>query len=134
MINITKQIAIFLENKPGVLAKVCNDLSSNSVNILALTVSDTIDHTVLRMVVDKINEAIHLLETAGAIVIERDVIVIEAPHKPGTLAKIADYLSKKKQNIEYIYCSSLPSNKNGMIVIRTQNVKKTFEFLKNFKF
>ncbi|HON56801.1 MAG TPA: ACT domain-containing protein [bacterium] len=133
MIQITKQLAIFLENKPGVLAKVCGDLAKNSINILALTVSDTIDHTVLRMIVDKTDKAIHLLESTGAIVIEREVLLLDLPNKPGALEKIASYLSAKKQNIEYIYCSANPKQKNGSLVIRTSNVKKSYELLKQCK-
>ncbi|HPG30724.1 MAG TPA: ACT domain-containing protein [bacterium] len=133
MISITKQLAIFLENKPGVLAKMCGDLAKHNINIIALTVSDTIDHTVLRIIVDKTNEAVHLLETTGAIVIERDVILFELPNKPGALQKVANYLSEKKHNIEYLYCSSGINQKNGTLVLRTKNVVKSFDLLKKLK-
>jgi len=133
MITKTKQLAIFLENKPGVLAKVCEDLAKNKINILALTVSDTIDHTVLRIIVDKSREAVHLLETTGAIVIERDVILLELPNRPGALRQVSRFLSEKKHNIEYLYCSSGPNQKTGTLVLRTKNVEKSFELLKKFK-
>ncbi|MBP7651963.1 ACT domain-containing protein [Candidatus Dependentiae bacterium] len=133
MINITKQLAIFLENKPGVLAKMCADLAKHDINIIALTVSDTIDHTVLRIIVDKTNEAIHLLETTGAIVIERDVILLDLPNKPGSLQKVASFLSEKKHNIEYLYCSSGINQNSGTLVLRTKNVTKSYELLKKLK-
>jgi hypothetical protein len=128
-----RQLAIFLENLPGVLAKVCRDLANNKINIIALTVSDTIDHTVLRLIVNKTDEAVHLLETTGAIVVEREVILIELPNVHGSMYKVADYIASKKQNIEYLYCSSLPNQKKGSLILRTKNIKKTMELLEKFE-
>jgi hypothetical protein len=134
MIKKVKQLAIFLENKPGVLFELTKDLADHKINIVALTVSDTIDHTVLRIIVDKPNEAIYLLENTGAIVIEKQVLLISVDNKPGILNKISAALSEKKQNIEYLYCSSGIKQKKGSIVIRTKNIDKTYDIIKNIKF
>jgi len=134
MIKITKQLAIFLDNKPGVLAKVCTDLAENNINILALTVSDTIDHTVLRLIVSDHDKALSVLETTGVMVVDRDVILLDLPNKAGALGKVAQYLAAKKHNIEYLYCSSGQAQKTGTLVLRTKNVVKAYELLKNLKF
>ncbi len=133
MIKVTKQLAIFLDNKPGVLAKVCDDLANHKINIIALTVSDTVDHTVLRLIVDNPDLAVHTLETAGAMVVDKEVILLDLPNKPGALGKVAKFLAAKKHNIEYLYCSSGVTQKTGTLVIRTKNIEKAFETLKTLK-
>lgn len=133
MIKITKQLAIFLDNKPGVLSNVCDDLAEHNINIIALTVSDTIDHTVLRLIVDDHEKAVSILETTGVMVVDREVILLDIPNKAGTLGKVAKYLAAKKHNIEYLYCSSGQSQKTGTLVLRTKNVEKAYELLKGLK-
>ena len=89
--EVTKQIAIFLDNKPGTLAELCAVLADHEINILAMTVSDTVDHAVVRMVVDKPQEAIHRLGDAGMLVVERDVLVVEIDNKPGGGVRIETF-------------------------------------------
>src|SRR4051812_15476005 len=106
--QITTQLSLFLENKPGTLASVCKTLGEAGVNIHALTVSDTVDHAVVRMVVSDPNKAIHLFGEHGTLVIENDVLMIEGENKPGALVDIAARLGKAKVNIEYAYLAGGP--------------------------
>ena len=76
--EITKQLAVFLDNRPGTLSRVCAALAEAKVNIHALTTSDTIDHSVVRMVVDDPQTAVWLLEERGAMVVEDEVLLVEA--------------------------------------------------------
>lgn len=127
--HITKQLAIFLENRPGTLARVCDALAENKINIYAISTSDTVDHTVMRLVVDDYRKALGLFEERGTLAVEDDVLVIEGDNKPGSLAKIAHKLAKAKINIEYAYCATPPDAKRGLLVLRVQDAKKTLKVL-----
>ena len=127
--QLAKQLAVFLENKPGTLARVTAEFAREKINILALSISDTVDHSVLRVVVNDSDKAIHLLETSGVLVVERDVIVIEGGARPGDLAKIAQKLAENRINIEYTYGAVSPGAKKGLLVLRTTDNKKTIKLL-----
>src|SRR5260370_41073847 len=72
-----KQLAPFVENRPGTLAAVCRALAERKINIYAISISDAVDHAVVRMVVSDPDRAIHLLGDHGMLVVERDVLMIE---------------------------------------------------------
>src|ERR1700716_1816153 len=95
------QLAVFLSNRPGALARVCDALAKAEINIHALATSDTIDHSVVRMVVSDPTKALMLLGESGALALENDVLMIESDNEPGTLARIADRLAHAQVNIEY---------------------------------
>ena len=103
--QITKQLAIFLENRPGMLARVCDALAEAKINIYAITTSDTVDHSVIRMVVSDPRKALLLFEERGTLVVEDDVLMVDGDNKPGSLAKMAHKLASAKINIEYCYRS-----------------------------
>lgn len=129
MIDVRKQISIFLENKPGTLADVTESLQEEKINILAMTVSDTIDHAVVRMMVDKPGEAIHRLEEQNLLVVENDVIVVDLENEPGALANMAERLADHDINIEYAYCTASPAQQKGMMIIRVDNPQEALELL-----
>jgi hypothetical protein len=128
--KVEKQLAIFLANKPGTLAQVCRVLAKERINILAMTVSDTVDHAVVRMVVSDAHRAVHLLGDAGVLVVENDVLTLELPNKPGALAQVAAKLAAAKVNIEYAYGTGVPNQNKSMVIIRTRNLKKAIQVLK----
>ena len=99
--EIVHQLSLFLENKPGTLAEVCKELARQKVNIFALTISDSVDHAIVRMVVSEPRKALDLFESRGVLVVEAKVLMIENSNKPGSLAIIAEKLAKAKINIEY---------------------------------
>src|SRR5919108_3212245 len=98
--QITKQLAIFLENKPGTLARVCDALAATKINIYAISVSDTIDHSVIRLVVSDPRRALLLFEEHGTLVVEDDVLMIDGDNRPGSLARICHKLATARINIE----------------------------------
>jgi hypothetical protein len=124
-----RQLSIFLENKPGTLAKVCDELAAQGINIYALTISDTTDHSVIRMVVSDPQKALHLLGEHGLLVVENNVLVLENSNRPGTLAKMAHALAKAKINIEYAYLANSRETENGMTVVRVSDTKKALKVL-----
>ncbi len=131
--QLSKQLAIFLENQPGMLASVCEVLAKEGINIHALTTSDTVDHTVIRMIVSNTRKALLLFEERGTLVVEDDVILMEETNKPGTLGKIARSLADANVNIEYCYCASAPGSKKGLLVLRVSDVKKAMKVLNTTK-
>ena len=123
------QLAVFLSNRPGTLARVCEALAKAEINIHALTISDTIDHSVVRMVVSDPTKALMLLGEAGVLAIENDVVLIEADNVPGMLAKIAERLAKAEVNIEYTYLAASPSTDRGVMILRASDVEKALRAL-----
>lgn len=127
--QITKQLAIFLDNSPGMLALVCQALADAKVNIYAISASDTVDHTVIRMVVDNPQKATCVFEERGTLVVEDDVLMIDGDNRPGSLAKIAERLGEAKVNIEYCYCATSPGTRRGLLILRVKNPQKALKVL-----
>lgn len=127
--DIVTQLSVFLANKPGTLSEVCDELAKARVNIYALTISDSVDHAVVRMVVSDTRRALHLFEERGVLVVENDVLMIENSNKPGSLSAIANKLSKAKVNIDYAYLATSPGSKRGLLILRPSNTKKALQAL-----
>jgi hypothetical protein len=127
--QITKQLAIFLDNRPGTLARLADALAESKVNIYAITTSDTVDHSVIRLVVSDYRKALHVFEEHGTLVIEDDVLMIEGSNKPGELARLSHRLARAKINIEYCYSATPPSSKNGLMIMRVSNPTKALKVL-----
>ena len=125
-----KQLSLFLENKPGTLGAVCKTLAAAKVNILAISVTDGVDHAVVRMVVDEPQKALHLLGERGVLVVERDVLLLTCSNHSGELADIARKLSAKKINIEYAYAATVPDASAGAIILRVDNIAAAKRVLK----
>jgi len=127
-----KQISVFLPNKPGILAKFSKVLLENDINMKAMTVSETADKGLLRMVVDKTDEAIKLLKKQNYLVVVEDVLAVEIPERPGGLYDIAEILGEHDINIEYIYSSTLVKAES-LIVLKVDKIEKAIEVFKRKK-
>ena len=126
------QLAVFLANRPGALTRVCEALAQAEINIHALAISDTVDHSVVRMVVSDPTKALMLLGEAGVLALESDVLTIETENKPGVLATIAERLAKAEVNIEYAYLAAGPKAAEGLIILRPSDVEKAQSALRDF--
>jgi len=127
--QITKQLAVFLENTPGTLARVCHALAAVKVNIYAITVSDTIDHSVIRLVVSDPRKALNLFEEHNTLVVEDEVLLVDGDNKPGSLARICERLAAARINIEYCYCATSPDSRKGLMVLRASDPRKALKVL-----
>ena len=127
--QITKQLAIFLDNRPGMLARVADALAEAKINIYAITTSDTVDHTVIRMVVSDYRRALHVFEERGTLVVEDDVLMFEGSNRPGEMARIAHKLAEARINIEYCYSATPPNAKHGLLILRVSNPGKALKVL-----
>jgi hypothetical protein len=129
-VQTATQLAVFLANRPGALARVCDALARAGINIYALATSDTVDHTVVRMVVSDPTKALMLLGEAGVLAIESDVLTIETANEPGVLGKIASSLAEANINIEYTYLAAGRDAERGFIILRPSDVEKARRALK----
>ncbi|HVV72665.1 MAG TPA: ACT domain-containing protein [Verrucomicrobiae bacterium] len=127
--QITKQLAIFLDNRPGMLARVADALAEAKISIYAVTTSDTVDHSVIRLVVSDYLKALHVFEEHGTLVVEDDVLLIEGTNKAGELARIAHQLADAKINIEYCYSATPPEARKGLLILRVSNPAKALKVL-----
>ena len=127
--QITKQLAIFLENKPGTLARVCDALAEAKINIYAITVSDTIDHSVIRLVVNDPRRALLLFEEHGTLVVEDEILMVDGDNRPGALARMCHRLAAARINIEYCYSATSPEAKKGLMVLRVSEPRKALKVL-----
>ena len=130
-IEMATQLAVFLANRPGALARVCEALAKAEINIHALATSDTVDHTVVRMVVSDPTKALMLLGEAGVLALETEVLMIETASQPGVLAKIAESLAGADINIEYVYLAGGRGVEKGLIILRPSDVEKAMRVLQD---
>jgi len=117
------QIYVFLENKSGRLAELTSALAEASINIRALSLAETIDYGVLRLIVDKPAAARKALSEAGFTVTETEVVAVEMPDRPGGLAGIVDLVTQSGLNIEYLYAFVGQRGENAVVIFRIDDVK-----------
>ena len=129
MVKVEKQLSIFLENRPGSLAKVCGTLHEAGINIMALTIHDTVDHAIIRLMADRPVKALLILEQLGLYILESDVIVMDLANQPGALAEVSRKLARADINIEYAYCTATEHQGVGALVLRTDEPDRALELL-----
>ncbi len=123
------QISVFLENKRGRLYEVASLLGENSINIRALTIADSEDFGVLRMVVDKPDEAVQILKDKGFVANITDIVAVEVEDKPGGLASILKLFYESDINIEYMYAFLEKNVDKAILVFRFDDVDKAIDIL-----
>ena len=126
---IEKQLSVFIENKPGRLSHVCSTLADNKINIYAMSVHDTVDHAIVRLIVDYPTKALVILEEEGVYIITQDVVVVQIENKPGIISTISKKLFRADINIEYAYCTATKNQDLGCLVIKTRDAEQTLEIL-----
>jgi hypothetical protein len=112
------QLAVFLENKSGRLAAITKVLSDNNVNIRALSVADTADFGILRLIVDDTDKAVGALKKEGFTVGKADVVAVEVEDKPGGLSRVLSVLHEAGINVEYMYAFVEKSAENAVLIFR----------------
>ncbi|NOX33472.1 MAG: ACT domain-containing protein [Deltaproteobacteria bacterium] len=130
-----EQLSIFIENKEGRLAEVTSILRDANVNIRALSLADTTDFGVLRLIVNNNEKAKKALKKEGFTVGTTHVLAVEVKDKPGGLNNILDPLCEHKVNVEYMYAFANPQCKNAIMVFRFDDHDKALKILaeKNIK-
>ncbi len=126
-----KQISVFLENKSGRLAKVSRVLGDHNINTRALSIADTTDFGILRLIVNEPDTAYRVLKEAGCSVNVTDVIAVEVPDVPGGLAKPMEVLRDAGINIEYLYAFLTRSTEAALVVFRVERIDDAIDALQN---
>ena len=128
-----RQISVFLENKIGRLAEITQILGDKEINIRALAIADTTEFGILRMIVDRPQEAYKSLEKRGFTVSQTEIIVVEIEDKPGGLAQVMAILEKAGINVEYLYAFVAPKGKNALVALKVEKLKDTIDLLQTQK-
>ena len=117
------QISVFLENKSGRLADVTKALADGNINLRAMTIADTADFGILRLVVNNPDKAAQILEENGFTIRITKVIGIEIDDKPGGLNKIMELFKENGLNIEYLYASLENKNQKAVVIFKVEDVE-----------
>ena len=130
MATLRKQLSFFLANKPGTWVRIGEAFKEAGVNILAITVADTIDHAVVRIIVDNPNRALEILEERGVLVLEEDVVEISLENSLGAFSRLAAQFAEASINIDYVY-GSLPdeSSPKGTLYMHLSPLERAKEVL-----
>ena len=128
-----KQISVFVENKPGSLARVSGALADERINIRALSVGEIGEYGIIRLIVDDPEKANKILKEKGYSVGITEVLAVEMGDKPGSLAKVAGILGKNKINIEYAYAFLTRETNKAVLIARVDDVSKAEEILRGSK-
>jgi hypothetical protein len=135
-----KQISVFLENTTGRLSEVTKTIAGAEVNLRAISVADTADFGILRLIVDKTDKAISALNAAGFTTRQTDVVAVEIDDTPGSLAKLMDLFQQSQVNIEYLYASlegkigkavvifKMEDHENGQKILHDNGLKMADNF------
>ena len=118
---LVKQINVFLENQSGRLAEVTRTLGANDIDIRALYIADTTEYGILRMILDKPDQAVEVLTGAGFTVSSTPVIALAIADKPGTLDHALSILSEGSLSLEYLYAYVGRTSDDAVVVIRVQD-------------
>ena len=125
-----EQISVFLENKAGRLAEVTRILAEANINIRALSLADTSDFGILRLVVNDNNKAKEELRKAGFTVAKTDVVAVEIADKPGGIYNVLRILQKANVNVEYMYAFVHQSSANAVLIFRFDNISEALRLLR----
>lgn len=118
------QISVFLENKAGRLSHVTRILGESGINIRALSIADTSDYGILRIIVNDPAKAYKILKEAGFTVSETDVIAVQVPDSPGGLAAILEQMSEEDLNIEYLYAFLGTAENDALVIFKVEDFEK----------
>jgi hypothetical protein len=124
-----EQIAVFLENKSGRLAEIASILADNDINIRALSVADTADFGILRLIVDKVEEAKKALKDNNFTVGKTTVIAVEVPDRTGGLASVLKVIETAELNVEYMYAFVNKSGEDAVLIFRFDEMDTAIKVL-----
>lgn len=128
-VHVETQFSVFLVNKPGILARVCQQLADDKVNIAALTMMDSTEHGVLRLVAENPDLARTSLAKLDVPRTESTVLAAEMSNRPGALADLVGRLAAARVHIDYAYCTAGASHGRSLGIFRVSDVKRAEKVL-----
>ncbi|TJX13807.1 ACT domain-containing protein [Tissierella creatinini] len=127
------QVSVFLENKPGRLEKVLEILNDNEISLRSISVAETSDYGIFRLILDRPKDAVEKLKEAGFAVKETDVLGLEIDDTKGSMLNAIKELASNQISIEYTYACLPINNDKVIIIVRVDNMEKAKEVLKDSK-
>jgi hypothetical protein len=124
-----QQLSLFLENRPGRLDAPLEAIAAEGINILSLSLADTAQFGILRLIVREWDKAKEILEQAGWVVNLTEVVAVDVPDRPGGLAKVLKLLDAADLNIEYMYAFSLRRDGKAIMIFRFENPDRAVDVL-----
>ncbi len=124
------QFSIFMVNKPGVLSQVLGELAKSKLNIIAMTMMDSVEHGVMRLIVSNKNKAKEVLDGLNLRYSETGVLCLRMDNKAGSLAQATQILAKEHINISYAYCTAGGRGGKATGVLKVANVKRAMKVMK----
>ena len=126
-----QQLSVFLENKPGRLSAPCRLLAAADISIVTLSLADTNQFGILRLIVRNHECAMELLKEAGFIVNVTEVVAVEVEDRPGGLAEVLEYVEKAGINVEYMYAFTAKNVDRAVLIFRFEDPDKAIAFLQS---
>jgi hypothetical protein len=123
------QLSVFVENSPGHLRAPCQVLADAGINLATLSLADTRQYGILRLIVGDWQKAKNILEGAGFGVIVTEVIALEVPDRPGGLAEVLRVVEQAKINVEYMYAFAEKRNDKAVVIFRFDDIDAAIEAL-----
>ena len=128
---VTKQISVFIENRKGRLGEVLDVLKSSDVNIISMSLADTAEYGLLRIISDKPQDGKTALSAAGFSTMLTDVFILSIPHEPGALQQILRVISDEELSVEYMYGLSVGGDEASIVVKMSDLIKADEVFAKH---
>jgi hypothetical protein len=125
-----KQISVFLENTTGRLGEVTRVLAQAGINIRAISIADTADFGILRLIVDESENAVNALNKGGFTTRQSDVAAVEVDDTPGSLARVMELFQKSQVNIEYLYASLEGQTGKAVVIFKLEDHEKGLNIIK----
>ena len=116
-----KQLSLFVENTPGSISKVCRVLKDNNLSISTLSLADTSEFGILRLLIKESDAAAKALTAAGFVVKSADVLALTVPNRAGGLSEIFDILDRHDLSVEYMYAFTAGNSEKAVIVFRFED-------------
>ncbi len=127
MFKIITQFSVFLVNKPGILSHVCDELASSKINIIALTLMDSVEHGVFRLVPMDVEKTRKVLKALNVPTTETEVLAADMPNRPGAMAALCAKLNSRHVSIKYAYVTSGSTGGRTIGIFKVDNIKKAIK-------
>jgi len=124
-----RQISVFVENRTGRVAEVTRILGEGGINIRAASLADTHDFGIVRLIVDRVDEALTLLRSKQFTALDTEVVAVEIADEPGSLAKVLAILDQDNVNVEYLYGFTERGAQKAILIFRFENTNQAVEAL-----
>ncbi len=129
MIRVKTQLSVVIENRPGILTRICDALSSHNINIEGFSAYGEIEHGIIRLVTDDPERAVDLLADRGFLVTRTDVVAVKLANRPSGLLRLARQLADQDINIDYAYGSAAQAGRMATLYMRVTDPQHASQLL-----